>query len=281
MLATDSISGYITTHTALPIIQTHNNKMPRYSPSLDGILHQIDGSDDQMRIQDAYLQQFRQVGDLHMDNIITVAKHERIISKVTVNYMQKAYEMRIEQRSPTQQAMAKLYAHYSHVPSWVDFEQLQRGMNVFFKYLPAISTSLFFRSLIAGFCFPGITEVLKETSYLGKNSNKRSGTSNRRLLDTITYVTTNMISAEALKPGGEAWKWGLEVRVIHGKVRHRLLNNKNNKWDTVSYGMPINPEDMSATLLESQAAIQGLDWILPIMSSADKADYIALWRYVG
>ena len=47
MLATNSISGYITTHTTLPIIQTHN-KMPRYSPSLDGILHQIDGSDDQI-----------------------------------------------------------------------------------------------------------------------------------------------------------------------------------------------------------------------------------------
>ena len=174
-----------------------------------------------------------------------------------------------------------LYAHYSQVPSWVDFEQLQRGMNVFFKYLPAISTSLFFRSLISGFSFPGITEVLKETAYLGKNSKTKSGTSNRRLLDTITYVTTNMISAESLKPGGEAWKWGLEVRVIHAKVRQRLLNSKHNKWNT-SYGIPINPEDMSATLLGfSQAAIQGLDWILPIMSSADKADYIALWRYIG
>jgi len=257
--------------------------MPRYSPSSDGILHQIDGSNDQMRIQDAYLQQFRQVGDPHMDNIISFAKHERIISKVTVNYMQEAYKMRIEQTSPSQQEMANLYAHYSQVPSWVDFEQLQRGMDVFFKYLPAVSASLFFRSLISGFCFPGITEVLNETAYLGKkNSKKRSGTSNRRLLDTITYVTANMISAESLKPGGEAWKWGLEVRVIHGKVRHRLLNNKQNKWDTSSHGVPINPEDMSATLLGfSQAAIQGLDWILPIMSSADKADYIALWRYIG
>ena len=273
MLATNSISGYITTHTALPIIQTHNNNMPRYSPSSDGILHQVDGSDDQMRIQDAYLQQFRQVGDTHMDNIVLLAKHERIISKVTVNYMQKAYDRRIQHRSPTQQQMAELYAHYSQVPSWVNFEQLQRGMDVFFKYLPAISASLFFRSLISGFSFPGITEVLKETAYLG---------SCYRLLDTITYVTRNMISAESLKPGGEAWRWGLEVRVIHGKVRQRLLNSKYNKWDTASHGIPINPEDVSATLLGfSQAAIQGLDWILPIMSSADKADYIALWRYVG
>ena len=284
MLATNSIAGYITTHTTLPIIQTHNsNIMPRYSPSLDGILHQIDGSDDQMtRIQDNYLQQFRQVGDPLMDNIVSLAKHERIISKVTVNYMQKAYDMRIDQRSPAQQEMADFYDHYSQVPSWVDFEQLQRGMDVFFKYLPAISTSLFFRSLISGFSFPGITEVLKETSYLGNNSKKRSGTSNRRLLDTITYVTTNMISAKSLKPGGEAWKWGLEVRAIHGKVRHRLMNNKHNKWDTALHGIPINPEDMSATLLGfSQAAIQGLDWILPIMTPADKSDYIALWRYMG
>ena len=82
-----SITGYITTHTTLPIIQTHNNKTPRYSPSLDGILHQIKGSDDQMRIQDAYLQQFRQVGDPLMDNIISLAKYERIISNVSVNYM--------------------------------------------------------------------------------------------------------------------------------------------------------------------------------------------------
>ena len=281
MLATNPSTGYITTYSALPIIQTHKINMPRYSPSSDGILHQIDGSDDQMRIQYAYLQQFRQAGDPHMDNIISLAKDEQIISKVTVNYMQKAHEMRIDQRSPAQQQMAELYDHYSQVPSWVDFEQLQRGIDVFFKYLPAISTSLFFRSLITGFSYPGITEVLKETAYLGKNS-KRSGTSNRRLLDTITYVTTNMISAESLKAGGEAWKWGLEVRVIHAKVRHRLLNNKHSKWDTSKNGIPINPEDMSATLLGfSQAAIQRLDWILPIMTSADKADYIALWRYIG
>jgi len=73
--------------------------------------------------------------------------------------MQKAYEMRIEQRSPAQQEMAEIYAHYAQVPNWVEFEQLQQGMDVFFKYLPAITLSLFFRSLVSGFSFPGITEA--------------------------------------------------------------------------------------------------------------------------
>jgi len=278
MLATGSISGYISTHTTLPVRQIYNSNAPNYSPGLDGVLRRRDG-DDQIQNADHYLQQFRKVGDPLMDKIFSLARDEKIMSKVTVNYMQQAFDSRKDQRSPTQQAMSDYYAHYSQAPSWVDFAQLQRGMDVFFKYLPAIGTSLFFKALLTGFSFPGISEVLKETAYFNGN---QSGTSTRRLIDTITYVTTNMMSAESLKPQGQCWKWGLEIRAIHGKVRHRLLNNKRNVWDTEKHGVPINPEDLAATLLGfSHAAVQGLDWILPVMTPTDKADYLSLWRYLG
>ena len=75
----------------------------------------------------------------------------------------------------------------------------------------------------------------------------------------------------ALRPGGEGWEAALSVRMLHSRVRLRLLGKASARanstsgnsssssggggggirshWDVTSYGLPINQEDMVGTLL--------------------------------
>jgi hypothetical protein len=70
----------------------------------------------------------------------------------------------------------------------------------------------------------------------------------RRLVDTGAMVSACVTGgAEALHPGGAGWVAVLQVRVLHAKVRQRLKGRKY--WQREEWGVPINQEDMGATLL--------------------------------
>jgi len=78
------------------------------------------------------------------------------------------------------------------------------------------------------------------------------------------------------------------VRILHAKVRRSLLlrgrsGAENDAWDVDENGVPINQEDMAATLLAFSVNV-----LLGIEISAgrpldahDQRDYLALWRYLG
>lgn len=85
-------------------------------------------------------------------------------------------------------------------------------------------------------------------------------------------------------PGSIGWKMAIHVRVLHAKVRFALLQRQGKrKWDLEEYGIPINQEDMSATLLAfSVNVLVGIDLISgSSVSDREKLDYLALWRYIG
>jgi hypothetical protein len=46
------------------------------------------------------------------------------------------------------------------VPSWVNWEKIQRGQQVFTQYMPLCGLTLFYLSLVGGFSAPLITKVL-------------------------------------------------------------------------------------------------------------------------
>ena len=47
--------------------------------------------------------------------------------------------------------------------------------------------------------------------------------------------------------GQQAWRIMLQVRIFHAKVRYALCNRRD--WKVDEWGVPINTEDMAATLL--------------------------------
>jgi hypothetical protein len=61
-------------------------------------------------------------------------------------------------------------------------------------------------------------------------------------------------AAASLRPGRRGWEAALRVRILHAKVRRSLLlrgrsGAENDAWNVDKNGVPINQEDMAATLL--------------------------------
>lgn len=72
----------------------------------------------------------------------------------------------------------------------------------------------------------------------------------------------------------------LRVRMLHSQVRLRLLNSS--KYDQKTFGIPINQEDLLATLgAFSVACIWSMERMKIHISQEDKEAYIAAWRHIG
>jgi hypothetical protein len=246
----------------------------------------------------ATLEPYRQLGDQPVDDIFRLLDEEGRGVKAgddILHAAEEAYNARHSQSNPSKadEALVDFYRHYRTVPSWVDWNQVEAGQQVFLAYLPAISYSLYYRSLVPGFSIPKISAVLTATAYLAPPSSEERV--QQRLLDTGAFLallcatTSTATGAEdgcskALLPGGEGWKAAMHVRFLHAKVRRALLRRKGEReWKTAELGVPINQEDMAATLLAfSTNALVGVEYIagapLPV---SEQRDYTHFWRYVG
>ncbi|KAL3757686.1 hypothetical protein ACHAWU_004471 [Discostella pseudostelligera] len=276
------------------------------------------------------LEPYRKIGDPEMDVVLqylsmnknnTNDNNDEVCGcgafDDVIAYASRQYHKNSEADCP----VAQFYKHYyEQTPSWVDYEQLQRGIDVFLAYLPVAGCALFYRSLVGGFSIPQIVEVLRASRYLVP-SHFASSTSmghemafqsvkamqrdrklaEERLFDTGGFLaccfapqestdTVHAPPAASLRPGGPGWEAALRVRVLHAKVRRLLQSKKTgsngqstSRWDIDINGTPINQEDMAATLLAfSVNVLVGIEIISgqPLCES-EQRDYLALWRYLG
>lgn len=269
------------------------------------------------------LEPYRKIGDPEMDGLLDYLSQNSKEGGCGCGAFDDvvAHAAKEYQQNNTPSSSFQFYKHYYEgVPDWVDFDQIQRGIDVYLSCLPAAGCALFYRSLVGGFSIPKIVRVLSATRYLvpshlasdDKKSSVRNKTGSieqdrkrslERLVDTGGFLAscfapmaTNDLeektqTAAALRPGGKGWEAALHVRVLHSKVRRTLLQSKKTdddgqsipRWDTERDGIPINQEDMAATLLAfSVNTLIGIEVISgrPLPETQQR-DYLALWRYIG
>jgi len=271
----------------------------------------------QFHYTEAELNPYRQVGDPEMDELL-----ERLLSSDDkgaycdiVSHAEEEYQKCANDDTSSSSSSSSstsestspakdLYQHYyENVPDWVDYDQIQRGIDVFVAYFPVAGLSLFHISLVGGFSIPQIVEVLMATRYIvprglitggapaattpESNARDRKMTA-ERLMDTGGWNFSCMVNDEddertaaSLRPGGKGWEATLRVRVLHAKVRRSLTKSK--RWDGEKNGVPINQEDMVGTLLAfSVNVLLGIEIIAgrPLRETETR-DYLALWRYIG
>lgn len=168
------------------------------------------------------------------------------------------------------------FAHLtSRIPSWVNWKLLAHGQTVFLRYASSAALGLLYVSLVGGFAAPKIVKVLDSTSYLTKNEDNTF----RRLNETLEMVIDCMDNEDCLQPGQIGWTSVLKVRLLHSSVRRKLLSKE---WDSTSYGLPINQEDLMATLLSfSVNVLYSMRVLGAQLSDYDELAYLHLWRYVG
>jgi hypothetical protein len=229
------------------------------------------------------LEPYRLLGDEPVDRIIELLDKEgnRLGPGDDLLLMsEEALKTEEASRSVVQKEMVSFLESIRQIPEWVDIEQLKRGQEVYLAYLPAVSLSLYYRSLIAGFSIPKIAAVVQSTAYLAPPS--RPDEALQRLLDTGEFtVACTALGVDEMLPGGIGWKTALHVRILHAKVRFAILERQGKKkWDVEKFGVPINQEDMAATALAFSAnVLAGIDLIAGnSISEQEQLDYLALWR---
>jgi hypothetical protein len=166
------------------------------------------------------------------------------------------------------------------VPEWVDWDQIQRGQDVFYRYGGACLTGLAYQSLLGGMGAARVVETLART---GGFSTK---VARNRLFETTQHILQCTKSLESIQPGGDGFASTIRVRLLHAAVRQRILKLASTKpeyYDIQAWGIPINDLDSMATIATFSATLIWLS--LPrqgiYLRKQEIEDYIALWRYIG
>lgn len=186
----------------------------------------------------------------------------------------------LRDNAPNDPKLQQLWDQVNTVPPWVDWAQISRGQDVFYRYGGAALTGLAYQSLLGGMGAARVVETLART---GGFSTK---VARRRLFETTQYILQCTRSLEAIQPGGEGFTATVRVRFLHAAVRNRIMKLERERpgyYDVASLGVPINDFDSIATIATFSSVLiwlsfprQGI-WL----RQQEIIDYIALWRYIA
>ncbi|KFY60268.1 hypothetical protein V497_03758 [Pseudogymnoascus sp. VKM F-4516 (FW-969)] len=176
--------------------------------------------------------------------------------------------------------VTKFWEDVHTVPDWVDWDQIKRGQDVFYRYGEASMTGLAFSSLLGGMAAARIVETLARTGGFAPR------VARNRMLETTQFVLQVTNSLESVQPGGDGHVSAIRVRLLHAMVRNKILamaKERPDYYDVEEFGTPINDIDSIGTISTFSAQ---LVWIaLPAqgiyMREQEIEDYIALWRLVA
>ncbi|KAF9960685.1 hypothetical protein BGZ72_006255 [Mortierella alpina] len=223
------------------------------------------------------LDQLRKLGDPLADDALTALeiKPGEDALEALLEYTARPDH---EQRSPAPQ---QLLTQVMTVPDWVDWDRLQRGQQVYWRYCLFINIVLIHFTLATGFSATKVMKVMHSTGYFSGEKTKQ------RILETAQFVYDVVHSLDYLQPGsGLAWKSIVQIRLLHSGVRTRLLklSRAHPKYYSLKeHGVPINQEDMLGTLFSLSSSMW---WVMEKkldvhMTTQEREDYLHLWRYVG
>jgi hypothetical protein len=151
---------------------------------------------------------------------------------------------------------------------------LDAGQSVFAEHGPEIILILGCYSLPAAYATANGAQVLRQSDYLTKQPD-------RRLIETA-QVLVDVMQTGGLGPGGIGQHSAEKTRIMHAAIRHLIMHRPDRPWDAETLGVPINQEDLAATLMTfSYIAIDGLDRLGITTTATEKESYLAAWREVG
>ena len=176
--------------------------------------------------------------------------------------------------------LGRFWDEVNTIPPWVDWAQIARGQEVFYRYGGPFFTGLAFQSLLGGMAAARVVEVLART---GGFSTK---VARSRMFETTQFILQCTQSLEAVQPGGAGHVAAIRVRLLHALVRQKILKIAEERpeyYNVKELGVPINDLDSIGTIMTFSAS---LIWIsLPrqgiFLRREEVVDFIALWRYIA
>jgi hypothetical protein len=166
-------------------------------------------------------------------------------------------------------AFQEFSAATSALPPGADLGRIERGESVFMQHPFTAALVLLGKSLPEGYAAPNLGRILTISRDLETNPY-------RRLLGVLQMLV-NIGSSHGFGPSGKALVTARKLRLLHAGVR--TLVPRYRPEYVASFGLPVNLEDMLATLMGfSYLVIAGLRLLRVELSDAQAEDYYYLWR---
>ena len=153
-------------------------------------------------------------------------------------------------------------------------EEITAGQDVFQELGPEILLILGCYSLPAAYAATRGARVLGQTGFLSEDTDRRLAETSQMVLDVM--------STGGLTPTGRGVRAAEKVRLMHAAIRHLIVGRTDQPWDQAENGLPINQEDLAATLMTfSYLVVDGLRKLGFSVTAGEAEDYLEAWKLVG
>lgn len=167
---------------------------------------------------------------------------------------------------------AALYEEISHVPSWVNWAQIEHGAHIFLRSAPVALAAFTLGALPLTYAPPNIARVLASTRRLEHDVI-------RRLYETGSMVAA-VLAKDALKPNGTGVNAIMRVRLMHTFVRRHVSINDAKQGLTLP--LAINQAEMAWVACGfSHVVLNGMQKLGVNLNADDCRAYHHLWRYAN
>ena len=164
--------------------------------------------------------------------------------------------------------LSEFFRKSEALPPDVDLDRLHRGEDVFADHAYAGALALLAKSLPEGYQASNLSIILNISGDLRTHTY-------RRLLATLQTVV-NVCTCRGFSTGGRAVITAQKLRLLHAGVRYLVLQARPEYRD--AFGVPVNQEDMLATIMGfSLLVIEGWRVLGAGLTHQDEEDYLYLW----
>lgn len=165
--------------------------------------------------------------------------------------------------------LAEFFQLTHNLPPGTDLQRIRRGELLFLKHILAGALVLLAKSLPEGYAAPNLSQILSISNDLKTHLYKR-------LLGTLQLVL-NVSCAGGFEPGGRAVITAQKLRLLHSGVRY--LADRYRPRFKEQYGVPVNHEDMLATIMGfSLLVVEGWRTLNLGLSKQDEDDFYYVWQ---
>ncbi|KAI9697224.1 MAG: hypothetical protein M1836_004788 [Candelina mexicana] len=186
----------------------------------------------------------------------------------------------LEKNADTDEKLGQLWKEVNTIPEWVDWDQIDRGQQIFYRYGGAALTGLAFQSLLGGMGANRVVETLARTGGFATK------VARHRMFETTQHILQCTKSLDSIQPGGAGHASSIRVRLLHAAVRQRIMKLTHQRpeyYNVKDWGIPINDLDCIATIGTFSATLIWLSFPRQGIWLRDQEikDYVALWRLVA
>lgn len=227
---------------------------------------------------DAELDAWRQVGDPEADRFVADHFKKESIRPLMAALVQQnnvartdLADLAIDENEEAEASLQELLKAMAERMPGVTDEDIRIGQDLFEMYGPEILMILGCYSLPAAYSAKKGVQVLATTKFLELEPDRRLAETSQIIMDVMT---------EGLGEGKGGREAAERTRLIHAAIRRLLVEDPD--FDTETLGVPINQEDLAATLMTfSYLVLEGLGKMNMRVTDEQAQAYIDTWRQVG